>query len=61
MYRALGGGTGSGLGSLLEEILSVDYGKKPKTGFNIYHSPKISSNVVEPYNVVLSTHSVLEH
>merc|ERR1719197_2473834 len=31
-----GGGTGSGLGSLLLERLSVDYGKKSKLGFTVY-------------------------
>ncbi|TKY60025.1 Tubulin alpha-3 chain [Spatholobus suberectus] len=56
-----GGGTGSGLGSLLLERLSVDYGKKSKLGFTIYPSPQVSTAVVEPYNSVLSTHSLLEH
>ncbi|GFY84935.1 tubulin alpha-2 chain [Actinidia rufa] len=54
-------GTGSGLGSLLLERLSVDYGKKSKLGFTVYPSPQISTSVVEPYNSVLSTHSLLEH
>merc|ERR1712070_1114126 len=52
---------GSGLGSLLLERLSVDYGKKSKLGFTVYPSPQISTAVVEPYNCVLSTHSLLEH
>ena len=61
VFNAVGGGTGSGLGSLLLERLSVDYGKKSKLGFTIYPSPQISTSVVEPYNSVLSTHSLLEH
>ena len=61
VFNAVGGGTGSGLGSLLLERLSVDYGKKSKLGFTIYPSPQISNAVVEPYNSVLSTHSLLEH
>ncbi|WOG97990.1 hypothetical protein DCAR_0417331 [Daucus carota subsp. sativus] len=61
VFNAVGGGTGSGLGSLLLERLSVDYGKKSKLGFNIYPSPQVSTAVVEPYNSVLSTHSLLEH
>ena len=61
IYNALGGGTGSGLGSLLLERLTADYGKKPKLGFNIMPSPQISNACVEPYNSVLSTHSLLEH
>ncbi|KAK6936996.1 Tubulin/FtsZ, 2-layer sandwich domain [Dillenia turbinata] len=61
VFNAVGGGTGSGLGSLLLERLSVDYGKKSKLGFTIYPSPQVSTAVVEPYNSVLSTHSLLEH
>ncbi|KAL5655800.1 hypothetical protein ACJX0J_035119, partial [Zea mays] len=40
VFNAVGGGTGSGLGSLLLERLSVDYGKKYKLGFTIYPSPQ---------------------
>jgi len=61
IFHAVGGGTGSGLGSLLLERLSVDYGKKSKLGFTVYPSPQVSTAVVEPYNSVLSTHSLLEH
>merc|ERR1712168_597111 len=61
VFSSVGGGTGSGLGALLLERLSVDYGKKPKLGFNVYPAPQISTAVVEPYNSVLSTHALLEH
>jgi len=61
VFNAVGGGTGSGLGSLLLERLSVDYGKKSKLAFTVYPSPKVSTAVVEPYNSVLSTHALLEH
>ena len=60
-FNSVGGGTGSGLGALLLERLSVDYGKKSKLGFTVYPSPQVSTAVVEPYNPVLSTHSLLEH
>lgn len=43
VFNAVGGGTGSGLGSLLLERLSVDYGKKSKLGFSIYPSPQVPS------------------
>jgi tubulin alpha len=46
MFNSLGGGTGSGFGSLLLERLSVDYGKKIKMGFNIYPSPQLSTACV---------------
>jgi tubulin alpha len=41
VFNAVGGGTGSGLGSLLLERLSVDYGKKSKLGFTIFPSPQV--------------------
>jgi tubulin alpha len=61
VFNAVGGGTGSGLGALLLERFSVEYGKKSKLGFTIYPSPQVSTAVVEPYNSVLSTHSLIEH
>jgi len=41
VFNAVGGGTGSGLGALLLERLSVEYGKKSKLGFTIYPSPQV--------------------
>ena len=61
VYHSTGGGTGSGLSALVLERLSVDYGRKSKLSFTIYPSPQVSTAVVEPYNCVLSTHSLLEH
>jgi tubulin alpha len=61
VFHAVGGGTGSGFGSLLLKRLSVDYGKKSKLGFTVYPSPQVSTAVVEPYNSVLATHALLEH
>lgn len=61
IFSSVGGGTGSGLGSLLLERLSVDYGKLSKIGFTVYPSPQVSTSVVEPYNSVLATHTLLEH
>eukprot|EP01111_Echinosteliopsis_oligospora_P004453 TRINITY_DN171_c0_g2_i1.p1 TRINITY_DN171_c0_g2~~TRINITY_DN171_c0_g2_i1.p1 ORF type:complete len:471 (+),score=100.66 TRINITY_DN171_c0_g2_i1:61-1413(+) len=61
IFHSVGGGTGSGFGTLLLERLSVDYGKKSKLDFCIYPSPQVSTAVVEPYNSVLSTHGLLEH
>ncbi|KAL6059486.1 structural constituent of cytoskeleton [Balamuthia mandrillaris] len=61
VFHSVGGGTGSGFGSLLLEKLSIDYGKKSKLDFCVFPSPQISTSVVEPYNTVLSTHSLLEH
>lgn len=41
VFNAVGGGTGSGFGSLLLERLSVEYGKKSKLAFSIYPSPQV--------------------
>jgi len=61
VYNACGGGTGSGLGCLMLERLSVDYGKKSKLSFTIWSCPQVATAVVEPYNTVLCVHSLLEH
>merc|ERR1712137_987885 len=61
VFQSVGGGTSSGFGSLLLEHLSTDYGKKSKLDFCVYPSPQLATSVVDPYNSVLSTHSLLEH
>ena len=48
VFNAVGGGTGSGLGSLLLERLSVDYGKKSKLGFTVYPSPRCPPPSLSP-------------
>lgn len=48
--EACGGGTGSGLGCLMLERLSVDYGKKSKISFTVWCCPQVATAVVEPYN-----------
>lgn len=60
IFHAFGGGTGSGLGSLVLEKLGEFYGKKAKVEFAVYPSPQISTAVVEPYNSVLCTHGMNE-
>jgi len=59
--HSVGGGTGSGLGSLMLERMAMDYRKKPKLGFEVYPSPTISTAVVEPYNALLATHWLTDH
>merc|ERR1712228_858696 len=58
---AVGGGTGSGLGGLVLERLSVDYRKKSKIGFEVYPSPNLSPVIVEAYNGLLATHLLLDY
>merc|ERR1712193_385337 len=59
VFNACGGGTGSGLGCLMLERLSVDYGKKSKLSFTMWSCPQVATAVVEPYNTVLCVHSLL--
>ncbi|EAX95926.1 alpha-tubulin 1, putative [Trichomonas vaginalis G3] len=61
IFHSFGGGTGAGFGSLLLERLSVDYGKKSKLEFTVYPSPQVSTAIVEPYNSILATHSMIDH
>lgn len=61
IFSSVGGGTGSGFGSLLMQNLSAEFGKKSKLSFSIFPSPQISTSVVEPYNGVLATHAMMEH
>ncbi|ETO14905.1 tubulin alpha-3 chain [Reticulomyxa filosa] len=35
--------------------------KKQKIGFDIYHSPNLSTCVLEPYNTLLATHLLLNY
>ncbi|PHU30066.1 Tubulin alpha chain [Capsicum chinense] len=44
VFNAIGGGTGSGLCSLLLECLSVNYGKNSNIAFTIYSSPQSTEN-----------------
>jgi tubulin alpha len=46
VYHSTGGGTGSGLGALVLERLSVDYGRKCKLNFAVTPAPQIASAVV---------------
>jgi len=59
-FWANGGGTGSGVGSTVLDNLKVDFPKVPVINYLVNTSPDISPLVVEPYNVILSTHTVME-
>ncbi|KAL4469160.1 hypothetical protein ABPG72_011508 [Tetrahymena utriculariae] len=54
IYSSLGGGTGSGLGSLLLQKIKDIYSKKTNLGLNIYPSDKISKRQEDSFNSVLS-------
>ncbi|ETO36848.1 hypothetical protein RFI_00214, partial [Reticulomyxa filosa] len=56
------GGTGSGLGALILERLYTDYvRKKARVVCVIYPSYMLSTSVVEPYNVMLTTYWLTDH
>lgn len=55
--HSIGGGTGSGFGSLLLDQIAEEFGKKTKLEYAVHPAPQVSSSVVEPYNAVLATHS----
>merc|ERR1711881_829495 len=59
--HSLGGGTGSGLGTLLLLKIRGAYPDRLTKTYSIYPSPKVSDTVVEPYNAVLATHQLLEN
>merc|ERR1719361_2942648 len=59
--HSLGGGTGSGMGTLVLLKIRDAYPDRITTTYSIYPSPKVSDTVVEPYNAVLSSHQLLEN
>jgi len=59
--HSLGGGTGSGMGTLLLLKIRDAYPDRITTTYSVYPSPKVSDTVVEPYNAVLSSHQLLEN
>jgi len=61
VVHSLGGGTGSGFTSLLQEELCMEYSKKSKLQFSVYPAPQMGTAVVEPYNTVLTTHKSLDN
>lgn len=59
-FESWGGGTGSGLGSLIHEEICTYFPKKSKMQYVVYPGPKISDCIVEPYNTILAFHDNLE-
>merc|ERR1711923_310685 len=61
IFHSLGGGTGSGMGTLLLLKIRDAYPDRITSTYSVYPSPKVSDTVVEPYNAVLSSHQLLEN
>ncbi|KAL7677549.1 hypothetical protein ACOME3_003786 [Neoechinorhynchus agilis] len=61
LVHSLGGGTGSGMGTLLISKLREEYPDRMMNTFSVFPSPKVSDTVVEPYNSTLSVHQLVEN
>ena len=59
--HSLGGGTGSGMGTLLVSKIREEFPDRMMATFSVVPSPKVSDTVVEPYNAVLSVHQLVEN
>ncbi|KAF7256287.1 hypothetical protein EG68_06718 [Paragonimus skrjabini miyazakii] len=60
IVHSMGGGTGSGLGTLLMGKLHEEYPDRIICSFSTYPSPKVSDVVVEPYNATLAANHLIE-
>ena len=61
LAHSLGGGTGSGMGTLLISKIREEYPDRMMNTFSVVPSPKVSDTVVEPYNCTLSIHQLVEN
>ncbi|ERL89940.1 hypothetical protein D910_07299 [Dendroctonus ponderosae] len=61
LTHSLGGGTGSGMGTLLISKIREEYPDRIMNTYSIMPSPKVSDTVVEPYNATLSVHQLVEN
>ena len=59
LVHSLGGGTGSGMGTLLLGKIREEYPDRILNSFSVMPSPKVSDTVVEPYNAVLALHQLV--
>jgi len=59
--QSLGGGTGSGMGTLLISKIREEFPDRMMCTFSVFPSPKVSDTVVEPYNATLSIHQLVEN
>ncbi|MCP9261573.1 beta-tubulin [Dirofilaria immitis] len=60
LTHSLGGGTGSGMGTLLISKIREEYPDRIMSSYSVVPSPKVSDVVLEPYNATLSVHQLVE-
>ncbi|GAA5844414.1 hypothetical protein JCM9279_006293 [Rhodotorula babjevae] len=61
MVHSVGGGTGSGLGTLILSKIREEFPDRMLATYSVLPSPKVSETVVEPYNAILSYHQLIEN
>ncbi|KAG5275347.1 hypothetical protein AALO_G00146420 [Alosa alosa] len=61
IVHSLGGGTGSGMGTLIINKIREEFPDRIMNSFSVMPSPKVSDTVVEPYNATLSVHQLIEN
>ncbi|KAJ3636293.1 hypothetical protein Zmor_009017 [Zophobas morio] len=61
LTHSLGGGTGSGMGTLLVSKIREEFPDRMLCTYSVVPSPKVSDTVVEPYNATLSLHQLVEN
>ncbi|XP_061727172.1 tubulin beta chain-like isoform X4 [Cydia pomonella] len=61
LTHSLGGGTGSGMGTLLLSKIREEFPDRIMSTFSVVPSPKVSEVVLEPYNATLSVHQLVEN
>lgn len=61
LVHSLGGGTGSGMGSLIIDNIRQEYPDRIFTTCSVFPTPKAPQSVVAPYNAILSIHHLIEH
>nr|AJQ24570.1 beta-tubulin TubP [Atkinsonella hypoxylon] len=59
--HSLGGGTGSGMGTLLLSKIREEFPDRMLATFSVLPSAQTSDTVVEPYNTTLSVHQLVEN
>lgn len=60
LTHSLGGGTGSGMGTLILSKIRDEYPDRIISSFSVLPSPKVSDTVVEPYNATLAINKLME-
>jgi tubulin beta len=58
--HSLGGGTGSGVGTLLLKKLRDEYPDRILSTYSIVPSPKVGDTIIESYKCTLSVHQLVE-